>query len=255
MNSSSALHIGLVEDNDDLREEFEFVLRSRGYIVWSAARGQSFLRQIQVARTDIALVDLTLPDEDGLDLIRRLRGNRSRGLIVVTARSDLATKLEAMSLGADHYLVKPLDPEELQVTIEATWRRIQGAAVGDASTRREDGLTRCWALDPVTRTLKEPTQGTLELSGTECALLNLLTSHAGELVTKERIIEAVYPGDANCEFHRIEVVLARLRQKARQQHIALPVRSVFGKGLVFAGECSRVTITRGRHPLPKHAAN
>lgn len=255
MHASSGPHIGLVEDNDDLREEFEFILRSRGYVVWSAARGQSFLRHIQVARTDIAILDLTLPDEDGLNLVQHLHGNRSRGLIVVSGRSDLATKLEAMSLGADHYLVKPVNLEELQVTIEATWRRIQEATAGDARASTEDDAAPFWVFDPVARTLKEPSQGTLALSGTECALLALLTSHAGELVTKERIIDAVYPGDANCEFHRIEVVLARLRQKARQQHIALPVRSVFGKGLVFAGECSRVTITRGRHPLPKHAAN
>lgn len=251
MNASGAPHIGLVEDNDDLREEFEFVLRARGYTVWSASKAHSFLRQIEVARTDIALLDLTLPDGDGLDLIRQLRGNRSLGLIVVSARSDLATKLEAMNLGADHYLLKPVDLKELQVTIEAVWRRLQKATAGDTTrdirVSAEDDATPSWVLDPVARTLQKPTQGTLALSGTECALLSLLTSHAGELVTKERIIDAVYPGETGCEFHRIEVVLARLRQKARGQQIVLPVRSVFGKGLVFADECHLAKTVRGRY--------
>lgn len=246
MNTAARPHIGIVEDNEDLREEFEFLLRARGYIVWSAAKAEAFLRQIQVARTDIALIDLALPDEDGLEVVRRLQGNRSRGLIVVTARGDLRTKLEAMQLGADHFLVKPVDLQELLVTIEATWRRIQGAAAQPTDTPREDVTPSCWSFDPVDRTLVEPALGTLELSSTECTLLGLLTSHAGELVTKERILEAVYPGDPSCEFHRIEVVLNRLRQKARRQAIALPIRSVFGKGLVFAAECRRVTGTRAR---------
>ena len=244
-------HIGIVEDNEDLREEFEFQLRARGYIVWSAARVETFLRQVQVARTDVALIDLTLPDEDGLELVRQLHKDRTRGLIVVTARGDLRTKLEAMQLGADHFLVKPVDLQELLVTIEATWRRSQGAAEMPTDTSGQRAAPSCWSFDPLDRTLGEPTQGTLELSSTECTLLGLLTSRAGELVTKEQILAAVYPGDPSCEFHRIEVVLNRLRQKARRQDIALPIRSVFGKGLVFAAECRRSnSMSRRTHASP-----
>lgn len=88
-----------------------------------------------------------------------------------------------------------------------------------------------------------------ELSTTECSLVALLTARAGELITKERVLEAVYPGDSSREFHRIEVVLNRLRQKARRQGISLPIRSVFGKGLVFAATCIHATPARGKHTI------
>ena len=159
--------------------------------------------------------------------------------------------LKKLRLAARSAKFKPVDLKELQVTIEAVWRRLQKATAGDTTrdirVSAEDGATPGWVLDPVARTLQKPTQGTLALSGTECALLSLLTSHAGELVTKEHIIDAVYPGETGCEFHRIEVVLARLRQKARGQQIVLPVRSVFGKGLVFADECHLANTVRGRY--------
>ncbi|RTL19202.1 MAG: response regulator transcription factor [Rhodocyclaceae bacterium] len=241
-------HIGLVEDNDDLREDLEFLLRSSGYTVWSAARGESFNRQLRVARTDVALIDLSLPDCDGLELIHRLRDDPARGVIVLTAHGDLETKLEIMRQGADHYLIKPVDLRELQVTIDATWRRVGGTGEPPARTSQHDAPPACWLFDPVAQTLAEPTHGTLELSSTESVLLSLLTSHAGELLSKERVLEAVYPGDPVRDFHRIEVVLNRLRQKARRQGIALPIRSVFGKGLVFTENCRRAEARRQFRP-------
>lgn len=244
MGSISKPHIGLVEDNDDLREDLEFLLRANGYPVWSAARGESFNRQLSVARTDVALIDLSLPDGDGLELIHLLRDDPARGVIVLTARGDLDTKLQAMRLGADHYLTKPVDLRELQVTIDATWRRVCAATEHPAQRAANDAPAPNWLFDPFEQTLSEPGRGTLELSGTESILLAMLTSHPGELMSKERVLETVYPGDPSREFHRIEVVLNRLRQKARRQCIALPIRSVFGKGLVFTEPCRQLEARR-----------
>ncbi len=234
-------HIGIVEDNEDLRENLEFFLRAKGYIVWSAGRAESFTRQFGVARTDIALIDLTLPDEDGLDLVARLGVRDHRGLIVLTARGDLETKLHAMRVGADHFLVKPVDLRELEVTIETTWRRIQGHAPA-APERPADSPhaeTATWTFDPLDLVLTSPTTGRLELSGTEATLVGVLSARPGELFRKDEILASVYPGEQISDFHRIEVVLNRLRQKARSQGIVLPIRSVFAKGLVFAAPCER----------------
>lgn len=234
-------HIGIVEDNEDLRENLEFFLRAKGYIVWSANRAESFTRQFCVARTDIALIDLTLPDEDGLELIARLGVRDHRGLIVLTARGDLETKLHAMQVGADHFLVKPVDLRELEVTIETTWRRIQAAAP-TAPNRPSDAAradTATWTFDPLDLILTSPTSGRLELSGTEATLVGVLSARPGELFRKDEILASVYPGEQISDFHRIEVVLNRLRQKARSQGIVLPIRSVFAKGLVFAASCER----------------
>lgn len=162
MNTALRPQIGIIEDDADLREEFEFLLRARGYIVWSAGKAESFLRQLQVARADIALIDLTLPDADGLELVRQLQKERSRGLIVVTARGDLRTKLEAMRLGADHFLVKPVDLQELLVTIEATWRRIRSSSTSTTQRGEEDGPGNSWIFDPIDRKLCEPSLGPLE---------------------------------------------------------------------------------------------
>jgi len=238
----TTLHIAIVEDNDDLRDNFEFFLRSKGHIVWGAASAESFRRQRQVTRTDIALVDLGLPGDDGLSIIRELQAEPTCGLIVITARGEMQTRLEAMSAGADHYLVKPVDLRELYVTIEATWRRL--SAPPKPSLPRDDETLaaeagQLWRYNPSERTLTAPNNCQLPLSNTENRLVDLLTAHAGELLPKPQLLHALYSGEDTSDFHRVEVVLNRLRQKARQLGLMLPIRAVFGKGLVFAARCSR----------------
>ncbi|WP_454436961.1 helix-turn-helix domain-containing protein [Thauera mechernichensis] len=84
-----------------------------------------------------------------------------------------------------------------------------------------------------------PNNCQLPLSNTENRLIDLLTAHAGELLPKPQLLHALYSGEDTSDFHRVEVVLNRLRQKARQLGLMLPIRAVFGKGLVFAARCSR----------------
>jgi len=238
----TTLHIAIVEDNDDLRDNLEFFLRSKGHIVWGATSAESFRRQRQVTRTDIALIDLGLPGDDGLSIIRELQAEATCGLIVITARGAMQTRLEAMSAGADHFLVKPLDLRELYVTIEATWRRLSAPpmqpipAPGEAPALEEEHI---WAYNPSERTLTAPNNCQLPLSNTENRLIGLLTAHAGELLPKPQLLQALYSGEDANDFHRVEVVLNRLRQKARQLGLMLPIRAVFGKGLVFAARCCR----------------
>lgn len=236
-------HIGIVEDNPDLLENLEFFLRAKGHIVWSARNAEAFCRQLSVTRTEIALIDLVLPRADGLSVLKEMRTtNPICALIMLSARGDVDSRLAAIQAGADHYFVKPVDLRELALVIDTIWRRIHTAPIEvgslDVASAQTTEAAEKWHLAPLKRALRSPDGLTLPLSDTENRLAALLCSAPKQLHTKDQILSAVYIGEDSGDFHRVEVLLTRLRQKARALNLVLPIRSVFGKGLVFTADCT-----------------
>lgn len=243
MSEQHQLHIGIVEDNADLLENLEFFLRAKGHIVWSARNAEAFCRQLSVTRTEVALIDLVLPRADGLSVLKQMRAtNPSCALIMLSARGDVDSRLAAIQAGADHYFVKPVDLRELALVIDTVWRRIHTVPIEASSplvaSAQTTEVTEKWHLDPLKRALKSHRGLTLPLSDTENRLVALLCSAPYQLHTKDQILSAVYIAEDAGDFHRVEVLLTRLRQKARGLNIVLPIRSVFGKGLVFTEDCT-----------------
>jgi two-component system response regulator PhoP len=233
--------LAIIEDNQDLREELIFFLEAKGHDAWGVDSAEAFWRELHSRPADIVLVDLGLPGEDGFSVIDYLRQMSGVGLIVITARGSSQDKLRGLELGADLYLVKPVNFAQLVRDIEALWERLRrtlpspGApstgAGPDAATSAAS--PQAWTLDAAHYSLVDPDGRTLKLTPQEYALLEILQGHPGEVYAKNVLHDLLFGISGDVDPHRIDVILSRLRQKSVQAGIRLPVRTLFGRGLVF----------------------
>lgn len=234
MTDTTTPRIAIIEDNADLREELTFFLQHRGYNVWSAGSAESFWKKLHRSSADIVLVDLGLPGEDGFSVVDYLNEMAGFGLIIVTARGDQQDNIRGMNLGADLYLVKPVNFSKLASSIDTLWQRMQQESSVPQAVRQNDA-TGSWQLVSSDNRLIAPDGGSLKLSQQECNLLNILMLSSSEVFAKEALCKLMFRYEDGPDAHRVDVILSRLRKKARDQNVDLPIRSVFGKGLVFVG--------------------
>ncbi|MGE4126059.1 MAG: response regulator transcription factor [Pusillimonas sp.] len=224
--------IAIIEDNDDLREELVFFLQSRGYPVWGKRNAEAFWKHLHLHPADIVLVDIGLPGEDGFSVVEYLKSLGRYGLIVLTARGGMHDRLRGLNLGADQYLVKPVNFADLAEQINALWTRMQLNATPELSGA--DVITpQLWQLDNNRQELVSPDGIPLPLTRQEYKLVEMLHRHSDEICTKEMLHDFLFGYAEVPDTHRIDVVLNRLRSKARQISLRLPIRSIFGKGLVL----------------------
>ena len=225
--------IALIEDNDDLREELVFFLRSRGSDVWGASSAEDFWKRLHRNPVDIVLVDLGLPGEDGFSVIEYLNEMSGFGLIVVSARGGQPERLRGLTLGADIYMVKPVNFARLAEEIDTLWARIQGDGVSESTAPQDTAPPQRWSLDASGSCLIDPAGKALRLTAQEFALLQILYRNPSQVYAKEILHDQLFEYDEHPETHRVDVILSRLRKKAREQHFRLPIRAIFGKGVVF----------------------
>lgn len=230
------LRIGLIEDNDDLRDELLFFLRHKEYSVWGAASAEAFWRELHRNPVDIVLVDLGLPGEDGFSVVHYLHNLASYGVVVLTARGGEQERLRGLNLGADLFLVKPVNFARLDASLRALGLRLQRGAIGqEGSPVRMDDPLGQWRLGGDGLYVIGPQGQRLALSLQEFGLLKILMRSANQIFSKEALHDLLFQHADSLELHRIEVILSRLRRKAKDQGASLPIRSVFGKGIVFTG--------------------
>jgi two-component system KDP operon response regulator KdpE len=198
----------LVEDDDSTRQSVARDLAARGFRVDEAPDGRTALDRWAARRPDLALVDLGLPDMDGLRVIRRIRREAATPVIVLSARGDEAVKIEALELGADDYVTKPFAMGELQARIRAVLRRTAGSA-SDADGRMIAGGV---VLDA---SRHEVTVGgrAADLTPREFEILRVLMSNPGRLVTHGRLLRAVWGEAYQGERHYVHVHVSQLRRK------------------------------------------
>ncbi len=228
--------IAIIEDSSDLREELIFFLQHRGHNVWGASSAESFWRKLHRNPADIVLVDLGLPGEDGFSVVDYLVDLGNFGVIIITARGQQPDRIRGLNLGADLYFVKPVNFSELATTIQSLWHRMQSERDNTGVTHQSEHAGAQWRLIADHQCLATPEGKTVQLSPQEYTLLSLLGRSPSEIFTKEALLDLMFQYDDNPDPHRIDVILSRLRKKARQHSIKLPLRSIFGKGLVFVDQ-------------------
>ncbi|MGE4368994.1 MAG: response regulator transcription factor [Burkholderiaceae bacterium] len=232
MKVTTAARLAIIEDNEELREELMFFLEAQDYRIWGERSAESFWKHLHVSPVDIVLVDIGLPGEDGFSVLEFLRGLGSYGLIVLSARGGEQDRLRGLALGADAYLVKPVNFAQLALTIDALWQRLRQQADGAPALSATSAAQ--WALEN-TRLLA-PDGLSLDLTTQEARLMAVLLQHRNEVCSKALIHERLFGFHAEADTHRVDVVLSRLRSKAQRVGMALPLRVVFGKGLVFLAD-------------------
>ncbi len=207
----------VVEDEPPISRFLRTTLTAQGYYVLEAECGKSALDMIARNPPDVVVLDLGLPDLDGLDVIRKVRdGGSAVPIVVLSSRSDEAGKVEALDLGADDYVTKPFGVDELLARLRAALRhRLQQQ--GERQVFRSGDLT----VDVVRRIVTSHGEE-VKLSPREYDLLRLLVAHAGKVLTHKFILRNVWGTDTDVQYLRIYIRALRQkieREPDRPQHI------------------------------------
>jgi two-component system KDP operon response regulator KdpE len=198
----------LVEDEDATRTALDRHLTARGYRVDEANDVRSALARWEARRPDLIMLDLGLPDRDGTDLIRRVRREAETPILVLSARDAERTKVEALELGADDYVTKPFGTAELLARLHALLRRSAGPAA-DAVGRMAVGPLVLDAARHAVSVGDRP----VELTPREFEVLRVLLTHQGRLVTRGRLLRAVWGEAYQGEDHYVHVYVSQIRRK------------------------------------------
>ena len=216
----------VVEDSGPTRELLVRSLGDAGMTVTTAARLATGLRQAMVGGFDVIVLDLGLPDGDGLDLCRELRAaGIQTPILCLTARAEVADRVRGLDAGADDYLRKPFALAELHARLHALARR-----GGLAPPRRLDA--HALRIDFGARRLERSGQE-VPLTAREWAVLEILSARAGRLVTREELLEGAWHETSSAASESLDVILSRLRRKLGDPAEGCSIRTIRGEGFVF----------------------
>ena len=198
----------VIEDDEETRRALSRELAARGYRVDEAPDGRTAMERWEARRPDVVLLDLGLPDVEGVSLIGRMRREASTPIIILSGRYAESEKVEALDRGADDYVTKPFGVDELQARIRVALRRSAGPAA-DQSGRLTLGPLVLDAARHAVAVDGRP----IDLTPREFEILRVLLSHAGRVVTKGRILRAVWGEAYSEETSYVYVHVSQLRRK------------------------------------------
>lgn len=212
------MHLLLIEDDLALRTTLQRSLARAGMHVDVCGDGDTAFSTWQQLQPDVVLLDLSLPGTDGLDVLALGRkAGLTTPVLILTARGTVGDRILGLNAGADDYLPKPFDLDELEARIKALHRRRPGASRGESEDWESVGSLR---HDRHNGAIYHQHQ-VLDLTPRELALMVALMARPGHAVAKERLFEVVFPGEAEVHFEAIEVVVYRLRKKLTDTGVTL----------------------------------
>ncbi len=242
---TGAERILVVDDEEDIRELLANYLGNFGFEVTTVADGNAMRAHLAECRTDLVLLDLGLPGEDGLVLARELREREDApGIVIVTGRGQPVDRIIGLELGADDYIAKPFDLRELVARVRSVLRRVRGdaggASAGSPAERFEfDG----WRIDFASRSLVRADGEPVALTTGEFDLLATFVRNPNRALSRDQLMDRLYRREAGPFDRAIDVQVGRLRRKIERDP-AEPelIKSVRGVGYLFA---ARVTPSSG----------
>lgn len=219
---SSGINLLLVEDDEMLGDGVQTVLTRRGFSIDWVRDGLTAMQSLKTTRYDVLLLDLNIPWLSGLEVLSRLRSEGDQiPVLVLTARSEVVDRVQALDGGADDYVVKPFDIEELCARIRALHRRHSGQ---EEEILRHGDLI----LNPSAHTVSIQ-NNEVSLSVKEFDILHSLMENMGRVMSRSKLSEQVYCLDDDVESNAIEVHIHHLRKKLGEH----PIRTVRGVGYVI----------------------
>ncbi|WP_445778129.1 response regulator [Shewanella sp.] len=223
------MRILIIEDDPILSHHLSEQLSDAGNQVQVALTAKEGFYQATNYPIDVAIIDLGLPDDDGISLIKSLRhANVKAPIIILTARLTWQDKVEGLNAGADDYLVKPFQKEELIARLDAIVRRSGGfvRSVITSGPLQLDLTAKQVSLQ----------QKPVEITAFEYQLLEYLMRHCHEVVAKQRLLDVIY-ADKEGDPNTIEVMISRLRKKLSQGGMTDPITTIRGQGYKFNQPC------------------
>ena len=210
----------LVEDEEDIASLVRAYLENDGFRVIWAARGADGVLALEQNEIRLAILDLQLPDADGLDLCRMIRQTSRLPIVIVTARDEEVDRITGLELGADDYVTKPFSPRELVARVRAVLRRAEPEELEGEMTIGDV------VVQPAGRTVSVA-GSPIELTGMEFDLLAFLAAHPGIVMSRERLLERVWGLEFPGGTRTVDVHVAQLRKKLDRPEL---IRTVRGSG-------------------------
>ncbi|MCA2213968.1 response regulator transcription factor [Jidongwangia harbinensis] len=220
----------VVEDSPEFMLLCRHLLEKEGFDVVVATDGRGAVQQAQQERPELAILDLGLPDVDGIEVCRQIRQFTDAYIVMVTGRTDELDKIVGLSVGADDYVTKPFSPRELAARIQAMRRRPRTPATAAGTPPREFGPLR---IDPDVREVTLDGE-VLELTKIEFGILDLLSSAPRRTFTRGQLLEDVWGDNWYGDDHIIDVHVGNLRKKLGESASApRHIRTLRGVGYRF----------------------
>ncbi|SOC36759.1 winged helix family two component transcriptional regulator [Rhizobium subbaraonis] len=225
--------IFVVDDEPGLRSMIEDYLSLQGFVVSAAENGAALDRLLAARRPAAIVLDVNMPGEDGLSIVRRLRGRAERmGIVMLTANADETSKVAGLSYGADDYIVKPFELRELLARLRSVLRRLPAPA--PPSMRPAEGLAfGAFRLDPDGRRLFDGDGVEIGVSSMEFDLLETFARHPRQVLSRDRLCELAHGRPLGEADRSVDIRIARLRRKLAATAHAPLLRTVRGEGYVF----------------------
>lgn len=235
---ATPIRLLIIDDDVELLDTLCIYFRCRGMDVRGITDGSQLGRAVE--DVDIVICDINLPGDSGFALMARLRLTSRIGIIALTGRSQQEDRLLGLSIGADHWMTKPVSFGELELLIGNLHRRLQEA--GQTAPAEPAQAQECWQFDTTPWMLTAPNGRSVQLTQAEYRFIDCLLASAGRPVSREQLLEGL--GRPNLDGYRrnLDVTLSRLRRKVEDAcGEKLPVQSARGTGYVFTGRCLSVS--------------
>ncbi len=228
-------HILIVDDDREIRSLVAQFLKKHGYRVTPAADGREMMGLMEKGRFDLVVLDLMLPGEDGLSLCRRVRAASALPIIMLTAMGEETDRIIGLEMGADDYLPKPFNPRELLARIKAVLRRAADRGTASSSSEFAARIFDGWRLDTVKRELRSPDGALVPLTAGEFELLAALVERAGQVLSRDQLLDLTRGRDAAPFDRSVDVLISRLRRKIEEDPKEPSIiKTVRGGGYVLA---------------------
>lgn len=227
-------HVVILDDDAKLRVLASEYLEAHDLKVTSLASGAELRRLIEREPVDIVVLDVMLPGEDGLTILRRLAASPNPpAVLMLSAMASDYDRIVGLELGADDYIAKPVNPRELLARVRAVLRRQPAGTV----TRVPEGVISCqgWEIDPIAHSARAPNGVMLDLTTGEFRLLLALARRAGRVTSRNSLIGDLHGEEADCFDRAVDVGISRLRSKLARHGGGELIRTVRGEGYLFAG--------------------
>jgi two-component system OmpR family response regulator len=225
----------IVDDDPEIRQLLVDYLARNGFDARPAGSGREMGLVMDKHAIDLVVLDLMLPDADGLTLCRDLRARSNLPVLMLTARGEEADRIVGIEMGADDYLVKPFSPRELLARIKSILRRTRSLPPNLKPDTQRCLVFAGWKLDTATRVLTGTDGVATPLSGAEYRLLRILLDHPNRVLNRDQLVELIHGREAEPYDRAIDVQISRLRQRLKDtgRESGL-IKTVRGEGYVLA---------------------
>lgn len=239
-------HLLIVEDEPVTRTKLVGYFKSAGYDVTAASNGEEMQRMLSRHHIDLLLLDISLPDADGLELTMELRKTFELGIILVTGRDTEIDRILGLEIGADDYVTKPFNERELLARVKSVLRRlsIQASSLPDQNSLYFAG----WEINLTQRKLLKENGDKVHLTRGEFELLAALVKHPKTVMSRDRLMALVTHRSWQPDNRTIDVLIKRLREKIEVTPKAPELLlTIYGEGYVLASDVSDSPPEQGNH--------